>query len=111
MLIIGSGNVVHNLRGMDAGLRDDGFDWAQRFDEQVKATMAEQPTETAALDGHHDFHRAVPTPDHYLPLLYLAGLAEAANGVGCAGRRVRLRFVVDDRLHPRSGLPRCGRRH
>jgi 4,5-DOPA dioxygenase extradiol len=79
VLIIGSGNVVHNLSGMDAGLRDDGFDWAQRFDEQVKATMAEHPTETVALDGHRDFRSAVPTPDHYLPLLYLAGLAGAAQ--------------------------------
>jgi 4,5-DOPA dioxygenase extradiol len=79
VLIIGSGNVVHNLGGMSAGLPDDGFDWAQRFDEQVKATMADQPYETAALDSHRDFETAVPTPDHYIPLLYLAGLAGAAD--------------------------------
>jgi len=79
VLIIGSGNVVHNLGGMTAGLPDSGFDWAQRFDEQVKATMAEQPADTAALDGHRDFRTAVPTPDHYIPLLYLAGLAGAAD--------------------------------
>jgi 4,5-DOPA dioxygenase extradiol len=79
VLIIGSGNVVHNLRGMNRGLPDDGFDWAQRFDEQVQATMADQPVETAALDGHGDFRTAVPTPDHYIPLLYLAGLAGAAD--------------------------------
>ena len=36
-------------------------------------------TETAALDGHRDFRTAVPTPDHYIPLLYLAGLAGAAD--------------------------------
>jgi 4,5-DOPA dioxygenase extradiol len=41
--------------------------------------MAEQPTEVAALDGHRDFRTAVPTPDHYIPLLYLAGLAGAAQ--------------------------------
>lgn len=46
---------------------------------QVKATMADQPAEAAALDGHRDFRTAVPTPDHYLPLLYLAGLAGAAQ--------------------------------
>ena len=79
VLIIGSGNVVHNLGGMSAGLPDRGFDWAQRFDEEVKATMADQPYETAALDRHRDFETAVPTPDHYIPLLYLAGLAGAAD--------------------------------
>jgi 4,5-DOPA dioxygenase extradiol len=79
VLIIGSGNVVHNLRGMSNTMPDDGFDWAQRFDEQVKSAMADQPIETAALDGHRDFRTAVPTPDHYIPLLYLAGLAGAAH--------------------------------
>src|SRR5690242_18075985 len=79
VLIIGSGNVVHNLGGMTSRLPDSGFDWAERFDEQVKASMAETPSETAALDGHRDFRTAVPTPDHYIPLLYLAGLAGAAG--------------------------------
>ena len=41
--------------------------------------MTEDPTEVAALDGHRDFGVAVPTPDHYIPLLYLAGLAGAAD--------------------------------
>jgi 4,5-DOPA dioxygenase extradiol len=79
VLIIGSGNVVHNLGDMNARLPDAGFDWAQRFDEQVKATMADDPTQTAALDGHRDFDVAVPTPDHFIPLLYLAGLAGATD--------------------------------
>ena len=79
VLVIGSGNVVHNLGGMDGRLPDEGFDWAQRFDEHIKATMADDPTQVAAADGHRDFRTAVPTPDHYLPLLYLAGLAGAAD--------------------------------
>jgi 4,5-DOPA dioxygenase extradiol len=79
VLIIGSGNVVHNLRGMSRTLPESGYDWAQRFDEQVKETMQTQPTETAALDRHRDFSQAVPTPDHFLPLLYLAGLAGASH--------------------------------
>ncbi len=79
VLVIGSGNVVHNLGGMDARMPDSGFDWAQRFDEHVKQAMADDPTEVAAAGAHRDFRTAVPTPDHYIPLLYLAGLAGAAG--------------------------------
>ena len=79
VLIVGSGNVVHNLGGMSSTLPDSGYDWAQRFDEQVKETMAEDPADTPAIDRHGDFQHAVPTPDHFIPLLYLAGLASASN--------------------------------
>lgn len=58
---------------------DEGFDWARRFDEAAKDVMLGGPTEVAALDAHRDFGRAVPTPDHFIPLLYLAGLAGAAG--------------------------------
>jgi 4,5-DOPA dioxygenase extradiol len=81
VLIVASGNVVHNLSGMDWKLTDDGYDWAQRFDEEAKARMLGDPTEVATLDGHRDFRTAVPTPDHFIPALYLAGLA----GAGAAG--------------------------
>ena len=81
VLIVGSGNVVHNLGGMHWELPEEGFDWAQRFDEDAKARMATDPTEVARMDAHGDFRRAVPTPDHFIPLLYLAGLAGAAGGV------------------------------
>ena len=82
VLIVASGNVVHNLRSMDWGRADDGYDWAQRFDEDAKARMLSSPTEFATLDAHRDFRHAVPTPDHFIPALYLAGLAgvsEAAD--------------------------------
>jgi 4,5-DOPA dioxygenase extradiol len=79
VLVIASGNVVHNLGGMNWGLVDSGFDWAQRFDEDAKAVMTGTPSDVAGLDAHRDFGHAVPTPDHFLPLLYLAGLADAAG--------------------------------
>ncbi|HIW61631.1 MAG TPA: 4,5-DOPA dioxygenase extradiol [Candidatus Stackebrandtia excrementipullorum] len=78
VLIIGSGNIVHNLRAVDFQQRDSGFDWALRFDEVAREKLETDPSEVAALDGHPDFRRAVPTPDHYLPLLYIAGLADGA---------------------------------
>ena len=54
---------------------DAGFDWAQRFDDDAREHMLDDPTEVAGLDAHRDFRRAAPTPDHFIPLLYLAGLA------------------------------------
>lgn len=79
VLVVASGNVVHNLRGMDWTLTDDGYDWAQRFDEAAKERMLNDPTRFAALDAHNDYAHAVPTPDHFIPALYLAGLADAAG--------------------------------
>jgi len=79
VLILGSGNVVHNLAGVDWARPDAGFDWAQRFDRYAKETMLDDPLNAARLDAHRDFRHAVPTPDHFLPLLYLAGLAGASG--------------------------------
>lgn len=81
VLILGSGNVVHNLAGMNAALGDKGFDWAQRFDDRVRAQILTDPADAVRLREHADYQAAVPTPDHFLPLLYFAGLA-AANGDG-----------------------------
>ncbi|WP_250032812.1 4,5-DOPA dioxygenase extradiol [Paractinoplanes maris] len=82
VLIIASGNVVHNLRGMDWKLTDDGYDWAQRFDEDAKVRMLTDPSGFASLDAHRDYRSAVPTPDHFIPALYLAGLAATADDPG-----------------------------
>lgn len=41
--------------------------------------MLTEPTEFATLDAHADFRHAVPTPDHFIPALYLAGLAGASG--------------------------------
>jgi 4,5-DOPA dioxygenase extradiol len=79
VLILGSGNVVHNLGGVNRDMPDAGFDWAQRFDSDAKETMLDDPLNAARLDSHRDFRHAVPTPDHFLPLLYLAGLAGASR--------------------------------
>lgn len=77
VLVVASGNVVHNLRRIDWKAPHGGTDWAQRFDEQARELMASSPADTLDLLGHRDVDMAVPTPDHFLPLLYLAGLADA----------------------------------
>jgi 4,5-DOPA dioxygenase extradiol len=79
VLIVGSGNVVHNLGRIDWSQPEGAFDWAQRFDESAREAMTTSPADVVALRGHRDFESAVPTPDHFIPLLYLAGLAEAAG--------------------------------
>ncbi len=82
VLIVGSGNTVHNLAGANPHLPDEGYDWAQRFDDEAKALMLDDPAGVGRLDAHRDFDTAVPTPDHFLPLLYLAGLADAGRSDG-----------------------------
>jgi 4,5-DOPA dioxygenase extradiol len=76
VLIVGSGNLIHNLHAYAWGRRVvEPYDWAVRFEEQARAWM---------LAGNHeplieyeklgkDAALAAPTPDHYLPLLYVLG--------------------------------------
>jgi 4,5-DOPA dioxygenase extradiol len=79
VLIIGSGNVVHNLRRVDWNQPEGGYDWARRFDDAARAHMTTSPADVLALRDHADFGQAVPTAEHFLPLLYIAGLAAAGG--------------------------------
>lgn len=75
VLVVGSGNFVHNLRRFDWD-RSEALDWAARFDAEVKARMRARDHE-ALLDPlalSPDGRLAVPTPEHYLPLLYVLAL-------------------------------------
>lgn len=79
VLVVGSGNVVHNLGRVDWGRPDEGFDWARRFDEAAREVMTSSPADAVTLIEHRDHALAVPTPDHFVPVLYLAGLAAASG--------------------------------
>jgi 4,5-DOPA dioxygenase extradiol len=80
VLIVGSGNVVHNLGLLDFAKPDSGFDWAERFDGEVQRLLtSSSPEAIAVLDADPDYRMAAPTADHFLPVVYLAGLAKAAG--------------------------------
>lgn len=76
ILIVGSGNMVHNLGMIDWNNPEGGFDWAVEANEGLKAMI--QSGDHARLADHRALGRAfqlsVPTPEHYLPLLYTLGL-------------------------------------
>jgi 4,5-DOPA dioxygenase extradiol len=79
ILIVASGNVVHNLPRIDWRQPDLGFDWAQRFDDAVARIMSSAPLDILSATRHPDYAAAVPTPDHFVPLLYIAGLASTQH--------------------------------
>lgn len=79
VLVVASGNVVHNLRRIDWGSPDGAFDWAREFDEAAGELMAQRPQDIASLVQHRHYAAASPTPDHLLPLFYVAGMAAAAD--------------------------------
>jgi 4,5-DOPA dioxygenase extradiol len=79
VLIVASGTVVHNLRRIDWDSPTSGFDWAQRFDDAAITLMHDAPADILKLAEHDDYARAVPTPDHFIPLLYMAALAAASD--------------------------------
>lgn len=77
--VVASGNVVHNLGRIDWSAPGSGAPWAQRFDDTVRHIMATEPARLTEVADHPDYAAAVPTPDHFLPLAYLAGMADAAG--------------------------------
>src|ERR1035437_4696190 len=81
VLIVSSGNVVHNLGGMDFRNPDGGFDWAHRFDETVRERLLEGRIGVLNVDSQPEFRLACTTPDHFLPLLYLAGVAGSTGHI------------------------------
>lgn len=79
VLVVASGNVVHGLRSADRTRPDRGFDWAEEYDRHATELMSERPADIVELMSHRHHRLASPTPDHLLPLFYVAGLAAAAG--------------------------------
>ena len=78
VLIFCSGNIVHNLRLVDWNKANEGFDWAYEFDEYIYGNILSKNHENILnFNALEDTARlAVPTPDHFYPLLYALGASE-----------------------------------
>ena len=79
VLLLGSGNIVHNLRAIDWQQQEHAFDWNRRFDDHARQVLTETPDRAAALASHRDYAMAHPTAEHFLPVLYMAGFAAATG--------------------------------
>lgn len=84
ILVMGSGNIVHNLHAYAWGRHTvEPFDWAVRFEEQARQLLLagdHEPLIQYDILGR-DALLSVPTPDHYLPLLYVIGLRREGEPV------------------------------
>lgn len=81
VLILGSGNIVHNLRL--AVFRDDAYDWAVEFD-KLLMRLIEAGDHAALVDYAslgNSARMAIPTNEHYLPLLYVLGVQGKGEAV------------------------------
>ena len=99
VLIVGRGNIVHNLREVDFDPAAKPFDWASEFDEWVKERLLTRdfPALTAQALATPAGRLSIPTPDHWYPLLYTLGAATSED---------RLRFEYEGIDH-RSISMRC----
>ena len=80
VLVVGSGNIVHNLGLIDWSARGTGADWAQHFDSQTREILTgNNPCRVIEMLDQADARKAVPTPEHFLPIAYIAGLADVAK--------------------------------
>lgn len=81
VLVMGSGNIVHNLGMLD--MDGTAFDWALEFDARAKEFLlaGDHPSLIAYEKLGQAAKLSVPTPDHYWPLLYVLGLQEKKDRV------------------------------
>ncbi|MHC4839214.1 MAG: 4,5-DOPA-extradiol-dioxygenase [Planctomycetota bacterium] len=86
VLILGSGNIVHNLPDAFRRTRErdaETPDWASRFDRTVQRALEERDAKTlhGLLPGTEDGRMSHPTPEHWLPLLYAYAATDEADAV------------------------------
>lgn len=92
VLLFGTGNIVHNLRLVDWHQENKGFDWAYEFDEYIYKSIMNGNNENVL--NYNDLGKiaklAVPTPDHFYPLLYILGATEKGDTVSVYNKSCEL---------------------
>jgi 4,5-DOPA dioxygenase extradiol len=91
VLIMGTGNIVHNLAAMDWGDRDRApYDWSARFLAEIKdAILKDEPERVAEFVRlGDDAAKAAPTPEHFWPLLYVVGARLTGDAVRLVNDRI-----------------------
>jgi 4,5-DOPA dioxygenase extradiol len=92
VLIIGSGNLVHNLRAVDWHNPGSVYSYATEFEEVIQSALNEN--DDAILYNLHELddlvEKAHPTLDHYLPLLYAKGAATDTNSIDAFNQKIIL---------------------
>lgn len=93
ILIVGSGNIVHNLRRMR--FEGDAYDWALEFDETSKKLIAGRAVDTLARYDRlgEAARQAIPTNEHYLPMLYSLAMVGKDEGLQFFNERIDLGSV------------------
>jgi 4,5-DOPA dioxygenase extradiol len=84
VLLVGSGNLVHNLQQYAWNEPErEAYDWAARFEVQARTLIAAGEHEPLLDYGRmgSDAQLSIPTPEHYLPLLYILGAQAAGEAV------------------------------
>ena len=95
-MILASGNVVHNLELAERHAGTPPFDWALRFEERVCTLLAARdhaPLIRYRQDGD-DARLSIPTPDHYLPLLYAIALQREDEPLALVTRGIEMGAVT-----------------
>jgi 4,5-DOPA dioxygenase extradiol len=83
VLIVGSGNLVHNLHAYAwGGHPRDPYEWALRFEERAKDLILARKFAPLIEYEEMGTELSIPTPDHYLPLLYVLATGQASETAG-----------------------------
>lgn len=97
VLIIASGNMVHNLRKINWTEKAEPFPWAVEYDQWLKEKL-DSRDDQALIHDHLKTEAgrlSVPTPEHYLPLLYV---------LGASGKEEKPKYVFDEIHHSSIGM-------
>jgi 4,5-DOPA dioxygenase extradiol len=83
VLIIGSGNVVHNLRTMNWTTNVDPFEWASEYDAWIREKLLARDFKSLTFNfrDSDSGKLSVPTPEHYYPLLYSIGASDDSDEI------------------------------